>query len=154
VVPIAPDEAARRARAAIAYAGLDYEEVCRRTGITEGTLRNIVSKTRPSGGSQPRLHKIAIACKVPPDFMDVGFEPLKRPVDDLTARLIELERSTTERLDELQERYGRLAEAIMPDRGTDPGAAVEQETAEVSPPPARSSGDSEAGGRARRPADP
>lgn len=102
MVLVAPDEAARRARAAIAYAGLEYDEVSTRTGIKEGTLRNIVSKTRPSGGSPERLHRIALACGIPPAFMDTGFAPLTAPIDDVTARLLELERSTGARLEQLE----------------------------------------------------
>lgn len=70
---IAPAEAARRARAAMGYAGLDYDELAAKTGITVGTLRNITSRSRPQSGSIDRLYAVADACGVPRTFMDEGW---------------------------------------------------------------------------------
>lgn len=95
---VSPAEAARRARAAIAYAGLEDKEVAEATHIRPGTLRNILSRTRPSGGTPERLAAIASACKVPASFMEVGFAPLERPMEDVERRVYELERDLDERL--------------------------------------------------------
>jgi transcriptional regulator with XRE-family HTH domain len=94
-----PAEAARRARAAIGYAGLDYDELVKATGIPEGTLRNITSKTRASGGRPERLAKIAQACEVPVEFMERGFAPL---VDTTPSRLDTLERQVAHILRRLE----------------------------------------------------
>lgn len=87
---IAPVEAARRARAAIAYAGLEQDEAATQAGIPLGTLRNIVSKTRPSSGDIDRLYAIADACNVPRTFMDEGFGAVDRWAE-IEGRLRQLE---------------------------------------------------------------
>lgn len=77
----------------MAYAGIDLPELVRRTQIKPGTLRNVISKSRPSGGTEQRLLAIAHACGVPPWFMEHGFAP---PVEtgeaDLRERVERLER--------------------------------------------------------------
>jgi len=71
---ISPPEAARRVRAALAYAGTSHADISKATGITAGTLRNMTSHSRPSGGSLDRLYLIAEACGVPRWFMEHGFD--------------------------------------------------------------------------------
>lgn len=83
---IPPEEAARRARAAIAYAGLTNLDASERAGLTLGTLNNIVSQARPSGGTLDNLLLIADACKVPRSFMEHGWSR-----DGLEERLTQLE---------------------------------------------------------------
>lgn len=56
---------ARRVRAAIAYSGLTYPDLAKQTGVTEGTLRNMSSKTRPVGQTDERIEALAAACGVP-----------------------------------------------------------------------------------------
>jgi len=97
---IAPTEAARRTRAAIGYAGFDMKEVAGASGITIGTLNNIVSRTRPSGGTIERLWAIADACGVPRSFMEDGFTP-------------DPPRSPSEQLDDLQRQIAELRTMVL-----------------------------------------
>jgi transcriptional regulator with XRE-family HTH domain len=68
--------AAARARAAMAYSGLEISEISELTGITVGTLRNIRSNTRPRGGRLERLFAIADATGVPREFMEHGWDAI------------------------------------------------------------------------------
>lgn len=70
---IEPVDAARRARAAMAYAGLDAKEVAQLTNIGKATLDRITSRTNPQSGTIDRLWIIADACQVPRSFMEHGF---------------------------------------------------------------------------------
>lgn len=58
---------ARRVRAAMAYHGIDAEEVIRRLDGLFGiaTLRRITSPTNPRGASPVEIGKLADACEVP-----------------------------------------------------------------------------------------
>lgn len=71
---VAPSESARRVRAAIAYSGLDHEEVAERTYIHAGTIRRIASRTKPRPATIEELWAIADACNVPRAFMEHGFQ--------------------------------------------------------------------------------
>lgn len=86
----------------MAYAGLEHADLVKLTGIKLGTLRNVMSKTRPNGGSPARLTAIAAACKVPPKFMTVGFEPLRAPIDHVTRDLYALRADVDRRLTALE----------------------------------------------------
>lgn len=100
---IPPQELARRVRAAIAYAGLDVAEIAQRTGIKAGTVRNIASDSRPSGGTPPRIAAIVAACDgVPASFMTVGFDPLRTPIDDTQRDLYVLRADVERRLAALE----------------------------------------------------
>lgn len=127
---IAPQEAAKRARAAIAYAGKDLDHLEVETGIKKGTLRNIISRTRPQGAKLERLYAIADACDVPRSFMDDGFaQPVN--VEELNARLAKLEAASRSGV-------------------SDPGAAIEQELEEAVHSSPQRGGSSEPGGSSRR----
>ena len=90
---IPPVDAARRARAAMAYAGLDAKDVAQATDIGKATLDRITSRTNPQNGTIDRLWTIADACQVPRSFMEHGFatEPAIEAPADLAGRLASLE---------------------------------------------------------------
>jgi transcriptional regulator with XRE-family HTH domain len=112
---IPPDEAARRARAAIAYAGLKNTEVARQTGLKLGTLNNILSQTRPSGGSLDNLLKIAAACDVPREFMEGGWSALTA-IHHGSNNLSERMQSLSEELHERMERLERELSQVLAER--------------------------------------
>lgn len=105
---IPPADAARRARAAVAYAGLEIPEITKRTGIASGTIRNILSRTRPSSGTIERLWSIADACDVPRSFMEDGWDAITAPhhASNLEQRMDELS-------EELHVRMARLEEELQ-----------------------------------------
>lgn len=70
---IDPRLAAARARAAIAYAGLDHAELEKLTGLDVAMIRRITSKANPRDGRIERLWAIADACDVPRAFMESGW---------------------------------------------------------------------------------
>lgn len=110
---IPPDEAARRARAAVAYAGLELPELEKRTGIKQGTLRNILSKTRPQSGTVERLWVIADACRVPREFMEGGWSAITA-IHHGSNNLSERMQSLTEELHERMERLEQeLSHALL-----------------------------------------
>lgn len=68
--------AAARARAAIAYSGLEHEEVAQRSGLSVSVIRRITSKSHPRDGTLERLVAIAEACDgIPRWFMEHGWHP-------------------------------------------------------------------------------
>jgi transcriptional regulator with XRE-family HTH domain len=73
---IDPRAAAARARAAIAYAGLEHSDVEKATGLDVAMIRRITSKASPRDGRVERLWAIADACGVPRSFMERGFDAL------------------------------------------------------------------------------
>jgi hypothetical protein len=107
---IAASETARRARAAIAYSGLEQGEVIERTGIRLPTLRRIVARTDPRAASLEELYAIADACGVPRLFMEEGFGPMATRSPSLEDRISELDRRLTAVLDERQELLTQMAE--------------------------------------------
>jgi transcriptional regulator with XRE-family HTH domain len=115
---VAPTDAARRTRAAIAYSGLELSEVAERTGIPPGTLRNIMSRTAPKSGRIERLWAIADACGIPRAFMEDGWAAVAvaEPPGSLDERVAALEESVRQFEVERQELLA---------------AAAEQEAAEV-----------------------
>lgn len=70
----APQQIAARVRAALAYAGLRYEDVDAKTDdrMTAAKLRRITSSTNPRGASMDELWMIADACGVPRTWLEVG----------------------------------------------------------------------------------
>lgn len=69
-----PAEAARRTRAALAYANIDVKESKKRIGISSPTMARIVSPTSPRGfRSIEEAWLIADRCEVPREFMEHGF---------------------------------------------------------------------------------
>ena len=79
------EQAARRTRAALAYSGKKLPELSNDTGITKGTLRNIMSSTRPASATLDRLYVIADHCGVPRWFMEQGFAGATSQAGDGTA---------------------------------------------------------------------
>lgn len=73
---IPPRAAAARARAAIAYAGLEHSDIEKKTGLDVAMVRRITSKASPRDGRLERLWAIADACDVPRAFMEQGFDAL------------------------------------------------------------------------------
>lgn len=69
---IDPDEAARRVRAARAYAGLTRAQLAAKLPLTAKQIKDIEVGGRPST-SREDLRAIARACQVPPDFLLVGW---------------------------------------------------------------------------------
>jgi len=65
---------AARVRAAIAYSGMQADEVAERIGgeISVAMLRRITSSTRPRGASLDELWKIAEVCGVPRSWFESG----------------------------------------------------------------------------------
>lgn len=76
-----PDEAARRARAAVEYAPYTRTEVQRRAEqldarITRATFNRITSEKNPRGfNNSDELTAFAAACEVPAWFLEDGFLP-------------------------------------------------------------------------------
>lgn len=102
-----PVEIARRVSAAIAYSGLTHDQVANATGIKLGTIRNITSITRPSGGHPENLLRIAHACGVPALFMEVGFTPLEREITDTEQFVLQEVRRLAVRLAEVERKLVR-----------------------------------------------
>lgn len=83
-------ESARRIRAAKAYAGIDYAEIERRTGINAHTVRGYAREKNPQPvPNSDYLREIARACEIPEAFM---FEGFGKPADELA----ELHRDVSE----------------------------------------------------------
>lgn len=81
---------AARVRAALAYAALTYEDAADLIPIELGasTLRRIASPTRPRGATMHELAHIAMACRVPDDWLTGGRwldsgDPLPSPFPEL-----------------------------------------------------------------------
>ena len=89
-------DARRRVKAAMAYAGFEHKDVVKKAGVSDSTLKRIVSTKHPRGASIEQLWAIADACKVPRDFMEYGFPDGEESVVE---RLAVLERG----LDHLRE---------------------------------------------------
>jgi transcriptional regulator with XRE-family HTH domain len=70
-----PDEAARRARAARAYARLTRAELAARCGLTAGQLK-LLEDGRRRVTTRSEMCAIGDACGVPSEFMDGGFEAI------------------------------------------------------------------------------
>jgi transcriptional regulator with XRE-family HTH domain len=85
------EEAARRVRAAMAYAGLDQQQAVKASGIPISTLRRIVATKSPRGASMEELWAIADACRVPRWFMEEGFSRTANASDELEARVERIE---------------------------------------------------------------
>ncbi len=103
-----PDESARRARAAIAFSGLDYREIEKATGFSDPTLRRITSRKSPRRTSLEELWAIADACGVPRSFMEEGFaEGGPAPEERLEAVEHQL-RTQGQQLKAIEERLGSL----------------------------------------------
>lgn len=100
---ISPAEAAARVRAALAYSGMEYEQLSEKTKIPVGTLRGITSRTRPTSGTLERLWAIADACGVPRWFVEHGFEPPAEMDSDVGGRLEFLEAAVAETQEVLAE---------------------------------------------------
>jgi transcriptional regulator with XRE-family HTH domain len=82
MVLVPPPEAARRVRAAMGYSGMTFPELAAKTGLKKDLLRNIASRTRPSGGTLDRLYVIADACRIPRQFMEHGWRPFTARGED------------------------------------------------------------------------
>lgn len=81
---IGADEASRRARAAIGYAGLQEQEIVEKSGISSATLRRIVSVSSPRGFHKAEeMWALADACGVPRAFLEEGWQ---RYEDELSLR--------------------------------------------------------------------
>jgi hypothetical protein len=120
---IAREEAARRVRAAIGYAGFKERDVTERTSITPATLRRIVSLTDPRGATIEQLWEIAEACSVPRDFMEHGFSQPdgERSIEERIATLEEIIKA--EVIPYAGEREAEEMERAMESRTADPAAA-------------------------------
>jgi transcriptional regulator with XRE-family HTH domain len=94
MVLLPPAEAARRARSAIAYSGLEHHEIAAKTGLDVSKIRRIASRTKPRGASLEELWEIADACGVPRSFMEEGFSEAA---------------SADERVEELERDLGAVA---------------------------------------------
>lgn len=137
-----PVEIARRANAVIAYSGLTHEELAKATGITLGTIRNIVSTTRPSGGNPENRLRVALACGVPALFMEVGFAPLEREITDADQIVLQEVRrlaALAQRIPAIEERLGEVegrvseigleaAEAAVSAPATEPGTPADAQS--------------------------
>jgi transcriptional regulator with XRE-family HTH domain len=78
-------------RAALAYAGIKLTVKGGRQevgGIGASTIERMMRGARTA--SLEELRAIALACDVPPQFLEVGFEPLKRPLSDVERDLYAL----------------------------------------------------------------
>lgn len=115
---ISPERAAARARAAIAYAGLEHADVADVTGMSLSMVRRITSKTTPRDATIERLWAIADACSVPRGFMEHGWAPfstgasideLREGQRSLEARLATLEAEALARTDEQRRAKGDQA---------------------------------------------
>lgn len=85
----APKDAARRVRAALAYAGIDVKDTDTKVGISAATMARIVSQAKPRGFQKAgELERVAVACEVPEDFLRHGWA-LVEP--DVSGRLATLE---------------------------------------------------------------
>jgi transcriptional regulator with XRE-family HTH domain len=84
-----PRTAAARARAAVAYAGLEHEELAAKTGLSVPMLRRIMSKTSPRDHTMDRLWMIADACNVDRRFMEQGWGYANSPDRSTIERRVE-----------------------------------------------------------------
>jgi hypothetical protein len=82
-----------RIRAAWGYSGKSQDDLVATMAdtIKPGTLRNYLGRTRGQEPSIEDARAIAVACGVPAIFMDLGFDPIERPISDVERRLYELE---------------------------------------------------------------
>lgn len=87
---IQPAEIASRIVAALAYTTRSRAEVAATVGIPLGTLEGYASRARRNIPPPAVLRAIALACGVPPAFMEVGFAPFDA-VGEPEARLLALE---------------------------------------------------------------
>ena len=129
------DEAAARIRAAIAYADLKVPEVAAALGVSDTTVSRMQAGT--AAIDERQWLALADACDVPPEFMELGFDPLA--TGSVSERVEALERqlgtvlrrlSSVERR-EMPGRLGRLGEA---------GPTSAEGPAEEEPPAAEGSG--------------
>lgn len=142
-------ETAGRLRAARGYAGLKQPELADKLGVSVETLSRM-ENGRTTVSDKTR-YTVAEICGVPGAFMDVGFDPLRRPITDAERRLIDFEELFEERLGVLEEQAAVHGWVTSPQG--DPAADVERELEEMSASSERSDDDSEAGERAPRAAD-
>jgi transcriptional regulator with XRE-family HTH domain len=76
------DEAARRVKAARAYAELTREQLAQRTSLSVKSLKLIEERRRQST-TREELAQIGHACGVPGEFMEIGFQGAARVYSDL-----------------------------------------------------------------------
>lgn len=107
-------ESARRIRAAIAYSDLADKAFAKKIGVSSGTLRNWVSRSRPADPGLDRRLKIAEAAGVPRSFMERGFADV--PLD-LTDRVAALERNNQHLATELRALHQQMLEREIEARG-------------------------------------
>jgi transcriptional regulator with XRE-family HTH domain len=109
------DDYAARVRAARAYADLDRVAFGERLGFSKETVSRIESGERSIAGDSALLAKIAVACGVPHDFMEVGFSRFDRPISDVERELYALR----EAHEELAQQVGTLAQIVEKGDGMD-----------------------------------
>lgn len=122
MVLIDPEEAARRVRAALAYADIDVKASPAATGISYATMQRIVSPTSPRGATIEQLWAIADACDVPRRFMEHGFTSSDVP-EDIESQLSEIRDVLVAQAAADEQLRRQLADLRDEGRRTGPGAA-------------------------------
>jgi len=129
---------AARVRAAIAYAALRVPEVAEKADIGEATLRRIISPTSPRGADPAELWRIADACRVPHQWVDLAWM-----ADDQVVTLVEakyqdaplrLGRGTPEQRLEVIEHYLAALLTLAARRTDHDDIPLPHETRSPSPP--------------------
>jgi transcriptional regulator with XRE-family HTH domain len=141
-MPIGPDQAARRIRAAIAYSGLPNREIARRAGLSPSTLERMASKTSPRGATLDELDAIAGATGMPRAFLRHG--PIE--TDLLTYRVTAIEAFLTRWINDDPALFAAPLPGVD-DLPPDPGASTP--IPEDEPVPSGRSGRRRAAGRRR-----
>ena len=112
----------RALRAAWGYSGLGQDELAEKVGVPPGTFRGYLRRGQANAAPQSVIQNVARECGVPPEFMEVGFAPLERPITDMEQRLYELERRV-DGLAAAPARLGARLKPVQPKGGAEPDAA-------------------------------
>lgn len=132
---IQPEEAARRVRAARAYAGMTRAQLAERGPLTDKQLKRLEDGKRLST-TREELLLLGEACGVPPEFMEVGFLGAQEMFQKMTRIMAVVLAQDLPAILAEAERYHVQLDVVEIERGT--GRTVM--AAEVKPPRAGSRG--------------
>lgn len=117
---------AARARAAIAFAGTDYDVVAEALGMSRRSLDRVLAAERPL--SVPEARALARQCRIPVDFLLRGWEvaedPIASRITELQSAMAELVGLLTDKPDakaSLGDQIARVVEEAMTQRAREVG---------------------------------